>query len=87
MIKKADFDAIKIASGEYFMLFRIKKISSTLVDALLSYSGTAESPSKSIFPPYLRNYETHSQMDGTVEKSSSSCTNMGQEQRILSHTV
>ena len=73
MIKKADFDAIKIASGENFMLFRIKKISSRLVDALLSYSGTAESPSKSSFPLYLRNYETHNQMDGTVEKNSSSC--------------
>ena len=87
MIKKANFDEIKIASGENFMLFRIKKFLSKLVDALLSYSGTAESPSKSIFPPYLRNYETHNQMGGTLEKNSSSCTRMRQEQRILSHTV
>ena len=87
MIKKADFDAIKIASGENFMFFRIKKFLSKLVDALLSYSGTAESPSNSSFPQYLRNYETDNQTGGTVENSSSSCTSKGQEKEILSHTV
>ena len=87
MIKKANFDEIKIASGENFMLFRTKKFLSKLVDALLSYSGTAESPSNSSFPQYLRNYETYNQMGGTVEKNSSSCTRMRQKQKLLSHTV
>ena len=53
---KANFDEIKFVILQHFMLFRLKQFSWKLVEAVVSYSSTAESPPKfefSSISPYL----------------------------------
>ena len=57
------------------MFFLIQQCSSQLVAAVLSYSGTAESP-------HLRSYGADHEMGGTVGERSSSCTKAGQKMKF-----